>query len=112
LRADLLGDIEDESCREFESALTLVGRRWNAAILLAVARRAERFTEIRRHLNGISDPVLAQRLKELEAADLISRTVIPTTPVQVKYETTECGRELLEALIPLNRWKRKWDRAA
>jgi DNA-binding HxlR family transcriptional regulator len=106
--ADQLGDIDDESCRQFEAAVALVGRRWSAAILLAVARRAERFTDIRRHLNGITDPVLAHRLKELESANLITRTVIPTTPVQVRYETTECGRELMAALMPLSRWQQKW----
>jgi DNA-binding HxlR family transcriptional regulator len=109
--SDLLGDIDDESCRQFESAVALVGRRWSAAVLLAVARRAERFSDIRRHLNGISDPVLAQRLKELETARLITRTVVPTTPVQVRYEPTECGRELMAALMPLSRWQQKWNQA-
>ena len=105
----LAGDIDDESCRQFESAVALVGRRWSAAILLAVARRAERFSDIRRHLNGITDPVLAQRLKELENAQLISRTVVPTTPVRIRYETTERGRELMVALIPLSQWQEKWN---
>jgi DNA-binding HxlR family transcriptional regulator len=106
--ADQFADIDDESCRQFESAVALVGRRWSAAILLAVARHAERFTEIRRHVNGITDPVLSQRLKELEHAHLISRTVVPTTPVQVRYAATECGRELMAALMPLSRWQQKW----
>ncbi|WP_211192899.1 helix-turn-helix domain-containing protein [Actinoplanes sp. TBRC 11911] len=105
------GDIDDESCRNFEAAVVLVGRRWTAAILLAIGRHAERFTDIRRHLNGITDPVLAQRLKELEGNNLISRTVIPTTPVQVRYELTERGRELLAGLAPLNLWYQKWHAA-
>lgn len=106
--SDQFGDIDDESCRAFEAATALMGRRWNAAILLAVARRADRFSDIRRHVNGITDPVLAHRLKELESNKLISRTVIPTTPVQVRYELTESGRELLAGLLPLNLWYQKW----
>jgi DNA-binding HxlR family transcriptional regulator len=113
-RADTrsLDAIDDESCRQFQAAVELVGRRWSAAILLALARRAERFSDVRRLVAGISDPVLAQRLKELETAQLIARTVVPTMPVQVKYELTDRGRELLIGLMPLIRWRQKWDPAA
>jgi DNA-binding HxlR family transcriptional regulator len=103
-----LDSIDDETCREFQAAVELVGRRWSAAILLALARRAVRFSDIRRLVAGISDPVLAQRLKELEAARLVARTVVPSTPVQVMYDLTDAGRELLIALMPLIRWRQKW----
>jgi DNA-binding HxlR family transcriptional regulator len=101
--------INDEDCRQFQAAIELVGRRWSAAILLATARRGERFSEIRQQVKGISEPVLSQRLKELEHAHLIERTVVPTTPVQIKYALTDRGRELLTGLMPLIRWGQKWD---
>lgn len=53
---------------------------------------------------GISDRLLAQRLKELQVEGLISRTVIPSTPVQVRYELSPEGQELMSVLQPLVDW--------
>ncbi|MFE7305697.1 winged helix-turn-helix transcriptional regulator [Streptomyces sp. NPDC057546] len=55
-------------------------------------------------IDGISDRLLSQRLKELEAAGLIERTVIPTTPVQIRYQPAPDGRSLVDALRPLAQW--------
>lgn len=106
--AERLDAIDDETCRAFQAAIELIGKRWSAAILLAVARGAERFGEIRHCVGGITEPVLAQRLRELEKVHLIDRTVIPTMPVQITYTVTERGRELLGGVIPLSRWTQKW----
>lgn len=103
-----LKDIDDEACRSFQAGIELIGRRWSAAILLAVARGAKRFGEIKHCVTGISEPVLAQRLRELEKAHLINRTVVPTMPVQISYTATEQGLELLAGVIPLSRWTQKW----
>jgi DNA-binding HxlR family transcriptional regulator len=100
--------IDDETCRLFQSAAELAGRKWSAAVLLAMARGAERFTEVRGLVDGVTDRVLAVRLKELEQRDLITRSVIPTTPVQVRYELTRQGRELIAILQPLVNWGVKW----
>lgn len=101
--------IDDETCRLFQSAAELAGRKWSAAVLLAMARGAERFTEVRGLVDGVTDRVLAVRLKELEQQDLITRSVIPTTPVQVRYELTRQGRELIAILQPLVNWGVKWN---
>jgi DNA-binding HxlR family transcriptional regulator len=103
-----VGRIDDETCREFQSSIELVGRRWSAAILLALARGAERFGEVQHAVDGISSRLLAVRLKELEDQKLIERTVVPTTPVQIRYTLTTRGRELLTGLVPLIRWRQKW----
>lgn len=55
-------------------------------------------------IDGISDRLLSQRFKELEAAGIINRTVVPTTPVQILYQLTPDGRALVDALQPLARW--------
>ena len=91
-------------CRRFQEAIEVVGRRWTAAILLALARGAARFGDVLRSVDGISDRLLSVRLKELEAEGLVVRTVIPTTPVQIHYTLTERGRELIVALQPLVKW--------
>jgi DNA-binding HxlR family transcriptional regulator len=101
--------IDDEQCRLFQAAAELAGRKWSAAVLLAAARGAERFSEIRGLVEGITDRVLAVRLKELEQEDLLRREVIPTTPVQVRYELTQRGRELITVLQPLVGWGMRWN---
>jgi DNA-binding HxlR family transcriptional regulator len=103
-----VGRIDDESCREFQGSIELVGKRWSAAILLALARGAERFGEIQHGVDGISSRLLAVRLKELEDNKIVERTVVPTTPVQIHYTLTQRGRELLTGLMPLIRWRQKW----
>lgn len=103
-----MGTIPDEVCREFRGSAELVGRKWSAAILLALARGAERFGEVQHAVEGISARLLAVRLRELEGQHLVERTVVPTTPVEIRYTLTERGRELLVSLIPLIRWQQKW----
>lgn len=99
--------IDDELCRSFQTHLEVIGRRWNSGIMLAAVRGAMRFSEYRAMITGISDRLLAQRLKELEAEGLIERTVVPTTPVLVQYRPTDRGRELLRILQPLAFWSIK-----
>ena len=94
-------------CRQVQSVLDTVGRRWSGAIMVAASRGARRFTDYRRVIPGISDRMLSQRLKELENLGLLSRTVVPTTPVQIRYEPTARGRELLHHLQPLFQWGEK-----
>ncbi|MFC9117851.1 winged helix-turn-helix transcriptional regulator [Streptomyces sp. NPDC057092] len=96
--------IHDETCPRFQEALETVGRRWTGSILMAATQGARRFGEYRAVIDGISDRLLSQRLKELEREGLIARTVVPTTPVQITYSLSPEGEALLEALQPLVRW--------
>jgi DNA-binding HxlR family transcriptional regulator len=99
--------IDDDMCGGFQGHLEIVGRRWNSAILLAGMRGATRFSEYRAMIRGISDRLLTQRFKELEAEGLIQRKVIPTTPVLIQYLLTDRGRELMRLLQPLTEFGRK-----
>lgn len=76
---------------------------------MAVWQGAERFSDIVAIVTGLSDRMLAQRLRELESADLIERQVIATTPVQVRYRLTPRGTDLIESLQPLVAWERRWN---
>lgn len=96
--------VPDDQCRSFQAMLEFIGRRWVGAVLLAGAQGARRFTEYRRLVPGISDRLLAQRLKELEGHKLIRREVVPSTPVQIRYEPSPTGAELIGALQPLIAW--------
>jgi DNA-binding HxlR family transcriptional regulator len=101
--------ISDEECRRAVEMVERVGRRWNGAILLALGRGATRFSEIIARVDGLSDRMLAARLKELEQGGLVDRIVEPTTPVSVRYRLTERGQELLASLQPLVRYGLRWE---
>jgi len=103
-----LRHINDDECRRFQWAVELIGKRWSSGILLAVWQGSTRFSEIVSHVDGLSDRMLAQRARELESAGLLSREVIPTTPVQIRYELTPRGEDLLESLQPMVAWEQRW----
>lgn len=111
-RIEQLGHIDEEACRRFQSTVEFAGRKWNAAILLAGVRGARRFSEYRAAVTGISDRLLAARLRELEAEDLIERHVRPTTPVTISYSPSADGIRLIELLQPLTEWGLAHDRVA
>jgi DNA-binding HxlR family transcriptional regulator len=100
--------IDDAECRRFTASVELVGKRWSSGILLAIAQGASRFSDIVASVVGLSDRLLAQRLKELERVGLVSRSVVATTPVQVRYALTPRGADLLQSLQPLVSWGQRW----
>lgn len=84
--------------------MEIVGKRWTGAIMLALSRGASRFGEIVRMVDGLSDRLLSQRLKELAAHGLVTRTIVPTTPAYSEYALTPLGEDLIEAMQPLVAW--------
>lgn len=104
--------IDDEECRRASGVVELVGRRWSSSILFALARGATRFGEVLALVIGLSDRMLALRLKELERAGLVDRIVEPTTPVTVRYRLTARGRDLMASLQPLVRYGQRWEKPA
>lgn len=103
-RLEELGHIDEAACRRFQSTVEFAGRKWNAAILLAGVRGARRFSEYRAAVTGISDRLLAARLRELEAEGLMERHVRATTPVAISYTPSTDGLRLIELLQPLTEW--------
>jgi DNA-binding HxlR family transcriptional regulator len=100
--------VNDEACFRILRAIDIIGVRWTGPILLAAARGARRFKEYRAMVEGISDPQLTVRLKQLQARGLIDRTVVPSTPVQITYSLTADGEELIAALQPLSDWSERY----
>ena len=85
--------------KAFHHAVELIGRRWTGVILRALLAGPARFHQIRDGIPDISDRMLSERLRELEAEGVVTRSVIPDTPVRVEYALTEKGRAL-ETAIP------------
>lgn len=95
-------------CPRYHHAVELIGRRWNGAIVRILLDGPARFAEIAAKVPDISDRMLAERLKELEAEEVLVRTVIPETPVRVEYSLSERGRALEPAIRALSEWAEEW----
>lgn len=95
-------------CPRYHHAVELIGRRWNGAIVRILLDGPARFAEIATKVPDISDRMLAERLKELEAEQVVVRTVIPDTPVRVEYSLSERGRALEPAIKALSEWAEEW----
>jgi DNA-binding HxlR family transcriptional regulator len=98
----------DGYCARFHYAIELIGRRWNGAIIVALHAGITRYSEVRDTVPGLSDHLLCQRLRELEANGLVERHVTPSTPVQVRYELTAMGRALSPVIDSLSAWANQW----
>lgn len=88
--------------------MELIGRRWSGAILVALRAGRTRYTQVRDAVPGLSDLLLCQRRRELEATGLLERHVIPTAPVQIRYELTAMGRALGPVIAELSIWANQW----
>ncbi len=81
-----------------------VTSRWGVLLLVALSERTLRWGELRRLVEGISEKMLAQTLRTLEADGLVHREVTATVPPRVDYSLTERGTELVARLLPLMEW--------
>jgi len=99
-------------CPRYHQAVELLGRRWAGAIVSVLLRGPARYNEIRAGIPDISDRMLVERLKELEAEGVLVRTVIPEAPIGVEYRLTEKGRALEGPVAAIGKWAEKWIPAA
>src|SRR3954453_21526537 len=99
-------------CPTYHHAIELIGRRWTGAILRAMLSGEARFSDIASVVPGLSDRLLSERLKGLEAEAIITRTLVPSTPVRVDYALTEKGQALSEVIAAVSPWAEQWRAAA
>jgi DNA-binding HxlR family transcriptional regulator len=99
-------------CPRYHHAVELLGRRWAGAIVRLLLSGPMRYNELRAVIPDISDRMLAERLKELEAEGVLTRTVIPDAPVGVEYALTDKGRALEAPVTAIGKWAEKWIAAA
>lgn len=110
-RESLAARLQVWSSADFDLALCPVrgvldrlGDKWTTLIVIVLAQRAHRFSEIRRAIPDISKRMLTQTLRDLERDGLIARRVFPTKPPSVDYRLTDLGESLLEPLTTLIAW--------
>ena len=97
---------------ELTSALDIIGHKWTLLIVEHLLAGPRRFTEIERALVHANPKMVTARLRELEAAGLVSRTVYAEVPPRVVYALSERGRELRPAIDALRRWGARSTRRA
>jgi DNA-binding HxlR family transcriptional regulator len=85
-------------------AFDVIGGKWKALILWEVHQRRLRFGELKRRVPGVSEKMLIQQLREMEADGIIHREVFHEVPPKVEYSITQLGISLDNALIPLAQW--------
>jgi DNA-binding HxlR family transcriptional regulator len=85
-------------------ALAVIGGKWKALILWELNSQPRRFGELRRLVQGISEKMLIQQLREMEADGFVHREVFVEVPPRVEYSVTPLGASLNAALEPLCAW--------
>jgi DNA-binding HxlR family transcriptional regulator len=94
-------------CPRYQRAVEVLGKRWTALIVRTLLPRPRRFSDITT-IVGVSDRLLSERLKELEACSILERRVFPDTPVRIEYALTIKGRELEQVVEAIQHWADCW----
>ncbi len=90
----------DDAC-PVRRAADIVGHKWTTLVVRDLLSGKKRYSELQRSISGISPRMLAARLKELEDAGVVTRTVFPTVPPTTEYELTRLGRKLEKVIRAL-----------
>ena len=98
----------DEFCPAYQQGIELIGGRWTGAIVRAMLGGRTRFSDIVQGIPGLSDRMLAERLRELEAQGIVRRSVLPEMPVRVEYALTDKGRALSGVIEAMVTWLEQW----
>jgi DNA-binding HxlR family transcriptional regulator len=96
-------EICDTGCG-LNATLRIISGKWKPLILFFLRSGPKRYGELKRLTQGVSDKVLIQQLKDLEADGVLARTDYKEVPPRVDYALTPLGRSLADAIIPLCTW--------
>jgi DNA-binding HxlR family transcriptional regulator len=92
----------------FQRAVGILAKRWTPLILYVLSAQPRRFNEIAEQIQFVSDRMLSERLKELEAEGLIIRRIYAEVPVRVEYSLTDKGCDLQPVFMAIGTWASKW----
>jgi len=90
-----------------EKGMRLIGGKWKGSLIYHLKDGPVRFNDLARMLGGASKKIIDQRLKELEAENMITRTVVSERPIAITYELTDFGHSALELLNEIRVWSEK-----
>ena len=103
-----LAESREACCSHYHRAVELIGKRWTGAIVFVLMDGPLRFSGVKQLVAELSDRLLSERLKELEAEGIVERRVIDDAPVRVEYALTKKGEALEPAVRSLKRWANSW----
>jgi DNA-binding HxlR family transcriptional regulator len=95
-------------CPRYQAAVDLLGKRWTGLIVQQLLDGPLRFNELCDRIELVSDRMMSERLKELEAAGVVHRQVAPEPPVRVAYSLTEKGKALAPVVSAIATWAEQW----
>jgi len=98
----------ESCCSAYHAAIELIGKRWTGAILFVLLDGPLRFSEVKLLVPDLSDRLLSERLKELEAEGIVERRTSEGVSPRIEYALTEKGRALEPAVRSLKVWARSW----
>jgi DNA-binding HxlR family transcriptional regulator len=97
----------DADCVATREILSLIGDKWSVMVIVNLGDGTQRFSDLKRAIEGISQRMLTLTLRGLERDGLVTRTVFPTIPPRVDYELTRLGRTLLGPVTVLATWAQR-----
>ena len=86
------------------TTVQIIGSKWKILILRNLLSRPWRFNELRKSLDGVSQKVLTDSLRQLEADGIVSRMVYPEVPPRVEYSLTDIGESMRPILSAVETW--------
>ncbi len=93
-------------CSTIKTTLDVMGGKWKPLILYLLQEKTLRFSELQKQIDGITQKMLTQQLRELEADKIITRKVYPEVPPRVEYSITKHGKSLIPILLTMEKWGR------
>lgn len=106
LKTEVLSQKRSVGCSKIRITLEVMGGKWKALILFLLSGRTMRFSELQKEIDGITQKMLTQQLRELEADNIVKRKVYPEVPPKVEYSLTEHGKSLIPILLTMEDWGR------
>jgi len=95
-------------CPTVERAFDVLGKKWSGLIIRELSEGPRHFCDLEKGIPSVSARMLTERIKELEAEAILTRTVHTDSPVRVVYTLTEKGRALIPVMRGIETWARQW----
>ena len=95
---------QKDELRALQDTIYVIGGKWKLPIINSICNGNKRFREIERSIPGLTTSMLSRELKDMEANQLIKRTVTPTSPVIVEYSSTDYCRSFGEIILEMITW--------
>ena len=86
------------------TTVRLIGSKWQLLIIRNLLQRPWRFNELKKNLEGISQKVLTDSLRSMEADGIVTRTVYPEVPPRVEYALSELGESMRPVMDAMEKW--------